>query len=130
MAQPQKRARLAEVLADTHHEGATDQNRSTEGGHLAPIESSVGSAKGYSTGKSPQPPVTCTQSVAHSSLDSLTGDVYNLTPQDAETVAKSDQIWGQIWLTIPYNQGSPPFITISITRFLSFQFARRRAQIM
>ncbi len=37
MAQPQKRARLAEVTADTHQEGATDQNQSTEGGHLAPI---------------------------------------------------------------------------------------------
>ena len=130
MAQHQKRARLAEITADTHQEGATDQNQSTEGGHLAPFDSSIRSAKGYPTGKSPRLPVTCTQSVAHSSLDSLTGDVYNLTTQDAETVAKSDQIWGQIWLTIPYNQGSPPFITISISRFLSFQFARRRAQIM
>jgi len=130
MVQPRKRAGLADVTANTHQEGATEQNQSTEGGYLAPIETSISSAKGYPIGKSPRLPVTCNQSVAHSSLDSLTGDVYNLTTQDAETVAKSDQIWGQIWLTIPYNQGSPPFITISISRFLSYQFARRRAQIM
>ena len=130
MAQPPKRARLTVVTADTHQEGATDQNQPTEGGPLVPITSSIGSAKGYPTGKSPRIPMTYTQSVTHTSLDSLTGDVYNLTTQDAETVAKSDQIWGQIWLTIPYNHGSPPFITITISRFLSFQFARRRAQIM
>lgn len=79
MAQPRKCARLADVTADTHQEGATEQNQSTEGGHLAPIETSIGSAKGYPTGKSPRLPVTCTQSVAQSPLDSLTGDVYNLT---------------------------------------------------
>lgn len=130
MAQPQKRARLTDVTAYTHREGDTDQNRSTEGGHLAPIESRIGSAEGYPTGKSARLPMTCAQSVAHSPIDSLTGDVYNLTTQDVETIAKSDQIWGQIWLTAPYNQGSTPFITISISRFWSVHFATRRVQIM
>ena len=61
MAHPQKRARLAEVTAGTHQEGATDQNQSTEGGHMAPIKSSIGSVKGYPTGKSPRLPLTCPQ---------------------------------------------------------------------
>ncbi len=92
MAQPQKRARLAEVTADTYREKATNQNRFIEAKHLALIESSIASVKNYSTNKSPRLSVTCIQSITYLLLDSLTGNIYNLTFQDAKTVAKSDQI--------------------------------------
>ncbi|MCJ1473156.1 hypothetical protein MMC13_001807 [Lambiella insularis] len=62
--------------------------------------------------------------------DSLTGDVYRLTIQDAQAITVSDQIRGTILLTNTYNAHSSPFITIPISRELSDQLATQRLQMM
>jgi len=61
---------------------------------------------------------------------SLTGDVYELTLDDARTAVALDGMCGKIWLTDPHNDGSSPFITLRITHELSKQLATRRPQVM
>ncbi|KAI9749078.1 MAG: hypothetical protein M4579_007013 [Chaenotheca gracillima] len=61
---------------------------------------------------------------------SLTGEVYGLTAQDARAIAMSNQDQGAIWLTVPFEMGSKPFITIPISRDTSRQYAAKRQRIM
>ena len=37
---------------------------------------------------------------------------------------------GQVWLTLPYNQNSQPFITFPISKNSSFHFTTKRVQVM
>ncbi|KAI9749789.1 MAG: hypothetical protein M4579_006739 [Chaenotheca gracillima] len=60
----------------------------------------------------------------------LAGRVYNLSVEDIQTVATSDQIRGQIWLTNPYTRNSSPFITVPISRGLSNELATIRVRVM
>jgi hypothetical protein len=64
------------------------------------------------------------------SPDSLAGDVYGLTVEDARTVAMSDQIRGNVSLTYTYAAGTFPFIIIPISHELSDQLASQRPKIL
>jgi hypothetical protein len=59
----------------------------------------------------------------------LTGDVYALTAEDAQVITASDQIRGQIYLTNTLLQ-TATFITIPVSRKLSYQYAEQRPQVM
>ncbi|KAK2752221.1 hypothetical protein FQN54_008153 [Arachnomyces sp. PD_36] len=73
--------------------------------------------------------LSSTQDHGESAADPLTGDVYELTVEDAQAVTVSDQIRGQIWLTNTlYN--STPFITIPVSRELSYRYATQRPRVM
>ncbi|KAL9124257.1 MAG: hypothetical protein Q9217_006395 [Psora testacea] len=63
-------------------------------------------------------------------IGSLTGDVYELTPEDLQAVAVSDQIQGQIRLTDPYEQHYSPFILTSISKGLRDHFTSRRRKLL
>ena len=91
MTQFQKRARFAKITTNIHQE-ITNQNQFTEDEHLIFIESNIDSVKDYFINKNFRLFVMCIQSLTHLSLNSFTDDVYNLTIQDAEIVAKFDQI--------------------------------------
>jgi hypothetical protein len=60
----------------------------------------------------------------------LAGDVYGLTVEDVQTVAMSDQIRGNVWLTYTYNARSFSFVTIPISQELSDQLASQRLRIL
>jgi hypothetical protein len=60
----------------------------------------------------------------------LTGDVYELTVEDARMIAMSNQILGKIFLTDPYDMSTPSFITITISTELTNQFTVRRPRVM
>lgn len=62
-------------------------------------------------------------------LASLTGDVYELTVDDARMIAMSEQISGRIWLTDTY-ENSTSFITIPISHELTGQFIIQRPRVM
>ncbi|KAF2175342.1 hypothetical protein K469DRAFT_743379 [Zopfia rhizophila CBS 207.26] len=61
---------------------------------------------------------------------SLNGDVYELTVDDARTIATGDQIRGKIYMTDPHDIKSSPFITVSISKEMSEWFATQRPQMM
>jgi hypothetical protein len=63
-------------------------------------------------------------------LGTLAGDVYELTKDDARTIANSDQIGGKIWLTDPYDVKTASFITIPISDELKTQFIIQRPKVM
>ena len=63
-------------------------------------------------------------------VDSLTGDVYELTLDDVRTAVASEEMCGKIWLTEPHHDGPSPFITLRITHDLSKQLATQRRQVM
>jgi hypothetical protein len=60
----------------------------------------------------------------------LTGDVYELTHEDARTVTMLQQIPGQVFLTDTYDMNTPSFITIPISDELSRRFAMQRTRVM
>lgn len=59
----------------------------------------------------------------------LTGDVYELTKEDARAVASGDEIPGTPWLTDPYWEKFSPFVIIPISKKLRKQFADKRPQL-
>ncbi len=60
----------------------------------------------------------------------ITGDVYELTVEDARKVATSDQIAGQILLTDTYGRNTKSFITIPISEELTREFIIQRQRVM
>jgi len=58
----------------------------------------------------------------------LAGDVYELSPEDAQAV--SDQIRFQMWLTDPYDDNTKPFVTIPISWKLRDEFISQRPKMM
>ena len=60
----------------------------------------------------------------------LTGDVYELTVEDARMILMSDQLVGKIWLTDTYGANTTSFITIPISDKLTYQFTTRLPQVM
>ncbi|KAM5476979.1 hypothetical protein MauCBS54593_000250 [Microsporum audouinii] len=60
----------------------------------------------------------------------LTGSVYGLSEKDVRDALCSREIQGQIWLTITYNANNSPFITIPISRKLSYRLAAQCPRMM
>ncbi|KAJ6136911.1 hypothetical protein N7497_012163 [Penicillium chrysogenum] len=60
----------------------------------------------------------------------LTGDVYELTMDDARTITNSDQVGGKVWLTDSYDANTASFITIPISDELKTQFIIQRPRLM
>jgi len=58
------------------------------------------------------------------------GAVFELTVEDAQAIAVSNQIKGDVWLTHPYGMDSNPFISIPISRELSIHFTKQRPRMM
>ncbi|KAH6719537.1 hypothetical protein BKA61DRAFT_669865 [Leptodontidium sp. MPI-SDFR-AT-0119] len=61
---------------------------------------------------------------------SLTGDVYELTLEDARMVVISDQVPGKIWLTDTFEANYSSFITIPISDELTRRFIIQRPRVM
>jgi hypothetical protein len=62
----------------------------------------------------------------------LTGDVYELTVEDAQTVtvALSNHLVGKIYLTDTYETSTASFITIPISDELTSRFIEQRQRVM
>lgn len=60
----------------------------------------------------------------------LTGDVYELTMDDARAITNSDQVGGKVWLTDPYDANTASFITIPISDELKTRFIIQRPRLM
>lgn len=60
---------------------------------------------------------------------SLTGDVYELAPEDIRQIIASDQISGKIWLTDTYGVNTTSFVTIPITNELTNQLIIHRPRV-
>lgn len=56
--------------------------------------------------------------------------MYKLTVRDALNAAMISQDVGEVLLTVPYDTHSMPFVTITISREASDQYAAQRPQIM
>jgi hypothetical protein len=62
--------------------------------------------------------------------DSLTGDVYELTHDEAGQIVQSGQVMGTIWLTDTYGANTTSFVTIRISNELTDQLIIGRPRIM
>ena len=59
--------------------------------------------------------------------ESLAGEVYKLTREDAKVALETA---GEVWLTIPFEAHSSPFVTASVSHKRSRQFARQCPRLM
>jgi hypothetical protein len=79
-----------------------------------------------------EPTIEHTTSTAPPVLESatgLTGDTYELTPEDA--LAVINEIRGQLWLTDPYDGNTlQPFVTIPISWKLRDRFILQRRRML
>jgi len=66
----------------------------------------------------------------NSTLVSFTGDVYELTVEDAREVVRSEQIAGKIWLTDTYGGNTHSFITIPIRDEMTRELIIQRQRVM
>lgn len=106
--------------SDIRAEGSNDGIINTPGSTTPRQEqmpTAQGDAKGGSHWEIPVP-------------DTMAGDAYGLTIEDARAITVSDQVRGNIWLTYTYNAPSFSFITIPISQELSDQLASQRPRIL
>jgi hypothetical protein len=62
--------------------------------------------------------------------DTMVGDAYGLSIEEARKIIMSDQVCGNVWLTSTYNAQSFSFITIPISQELSDQLTLQRPRIL